>query len=205
MSKKLVLKVAAGAVALLSLSALAVACGGGGSNNSASNQNQQPAQQQAAASIPAKLYLSADTVRGTAGLGDDVKAARGCVQESKFPLGSQIVWRIRVMDPKTGQPMDDKSLASVQVLLGDGQVLDAKYGGHPGSAPIDFFWAVSFKVPTNYPTGNLDYKVVAKDKEGRTGEWNQFKVASAMLQIVKDEPLALNDSLDTGAILAAAR
>ena len=47
----------------------------------------------------------------------------------------------------------------------------------------------SFKVPATYPTGGPDYKVVATDKEGRTGEFKQImSVPSAVLTIVATDP-----------------
>jgi hypothetical protein len=69
---------------------------------------------------------------------------------------------------------------------------------------VESFWATSWNVPASYPTGAVDYTVVAKDKEGRTGEWHQLKVASAMLQIVASDPLAMTSNSD-GDLVAAVR
>jgi hypothetical protein len=180
-----------------------VACGGGGKEDSNSSQ-QQTAPAQTAAQVSPNLFIDLDTVRGSTGIAADQKAAKSCVQASKIPVGGQIVWRIKVLDPRTGKEMDDTSLASVTVTLSDGQTFTAKYGGHPSSAPVESFWATSWNIPATYPTGALDYTVVAKDKEGRTGEWHQLKVASAMLQIVATDPLAMTNSSD-GDLVAAAR
>jgi len=174
--------------------ALAVACGGGANaSNESASKDQKPAAP-AAAQVSANLFLTVDTVRGSTGLSNEEKATKSCVQSNKFPVGGQVVWRIKVVDPRTGKEMSDQDLTSVVVKLSDGQSFAAKYGGHPSSAPVDYFWASSWKVPTDYPTGSVDYTVVATDKEGRTGEWHQLKVASAMLQIVATDPLALSSS-----------
>ncbi len=173
----------------LALAAAAVACSGGGGDKTTASQAP------AATSAPAattKLILDLDTVRGPTGVPQEQRAAKSCVQANKVPVGGQVVWRIKVIDPRTGKDMDDASLTSVVVTLSDGQTFTAKYGGHPSSAPVESFWTTSWNVPATYPTGAVDYKVVAKDKEGRTGEWSQFKVASAMLQIVATDPLAMN-------------
>jgi hypothetical protein len=183
--------------------ALVVACGGG---TSASNDNASTSQQTAApaaAQVSPNLFLTVDTVRGSTGLSDDEKPRKSCVQASRIPIGGQVVWRIKVLDPRTGKEMSDQNLTSVVVKLSDGQTFAAKYGGHPSSAPVDYFWATSWKVPADYPTGSVDYTVVATDKEGRTGEWHQLKVASAMLQIVATDPLALTNSI--GDPMAVAR
>jgi hypothetical protein len=185
-SRKAIARIAVGLLVAMVGSALVVACGGGNDNKGSSSQ---PAATQAPAAA-ANLILDLDTVRGSTGIPTEQRAQKSCVQASKFPLGGQVVWRVKVFDPRTGKEMDDKALASVTVTLSDGQVFTAKYGGHPGSAPVDFFWAVSWTIPDNYPTGAVDYKVVAKDSEGRTGEWTQFKVASAQLQVVAEDPLA---------------
>jgi hypothetical protein len=186
-------------IALIGLAAGAVACGGSSKKDEASAQ---PAATQAPAAS-GKLFIDLDTVRGSTGIPTEQRTAKSCVQANKIPLGGQVVWRIKVVDPRTGAEMDDKTLTSVTVSLSDGQTLTAKYGGHPAAAPVESFWAVSWNVPANYPTGAVDYKVVAKDKEGRSGEWNQIKVASAQLQIVATDPLALINS--NGDLLADVR
>ena len=82
------------------------------------------------------LILQSDAVIGAAGVKNPADI---CVESSRFPQGGDVVWRIKVYDPATGQPMDDKALDSVVVSLKDGQTFKAAYGGHPGQpgAPAD--------------------------------------------------------------------
>lgn len=134
---------------------------------------------------PSYLSVTADTVQGPFNLTDEQKTVQSCVLAGHYPRNSQIVWRVRVVDPATGEGMDD-TMVSVQVKLGDGQVIDLKYGGHPGSAPTDAFWAGSFKIPTDYPTGTLSYEVVATGTDGRTGTFRPFNVAPSLLTITED-------------------
>ena len=51
-------------------------------------------------------------------------------------------------------------LKSVVVVLGNGQKLPARYGGH-GMPPTDHFWSLHWEIPADFPTGSLGYKVVA--------------------------------------------
>ena len=197
------LKIGVALAAMVGMAAGVIACGGGGKASTEAAPPPQSAQPNAV-SVSPNLFIDLDTVRGSTGIAADQKTAKSCVQASKIPVGGQIVWRSKVVDPRTGKEMDDQSLASVTVTLSDGQTFTAKYGGHPSSAPVESFWATSWNVPATYPTGALDYTVVAKDKEGRTGEWHQLKVASAMLQIVGSDPLAMTSSSD-GDLVATAR
>ena len=130
------------------------------------------------------LVIQADTVLGPKNLKQDEMAAKSCVAWSRFARNEQIVWRIRVFDPTTGKPIDEKPMESVSVLLPDGTVLKAKYGPHPPRDSTDHFWATSWVIPSNYPTGTLRYKITARSADGRLGEFMPFNVAPALLTIV---------------------
>lgn len=149
----------------------------------------------AAAPKPQFLIVVGDTVRGKSGLNDvEVQlAAPGihCTQQSRFPQGQRIVWRIKVMDPATGKYMDDKQISSFTITFPDGKSDVLKYGEHKGATGSDFMWAAGYTVPIDYPTGLFNVKIEAKDFEGRTGVFDQFKVSFAQLTIVpvgKDYP-----------------
>ena len=131
------------------------------------------------------LVVLADTVSGSIGTTDEEKAMYSCVQKNRFPQGEPIVWRVRVLDGITGKALDDKGLKSVELTLPDGKVQAMKYGPHPKGKTDDYFWATSFKLPETYPTGAFKYGVKATSLEGLIGEYSQFNVASAMLQVVK--------------------
>jgi hypothetical protein len=128
----------------------------------------------------APLVIHADTVLGSTNL---AKGVAFCVQGNQYVRGESIVWRVRVVDPATGQQMTGDALSSVQVKLPD-KTIDLKFGDHPKTNPVDHFWAGSFAIPADYPTGQLPYTVVATAKDGRTGTFDQFKVATAMLQVI---------------------
>ncbi len=139
-----------------------------------------------AAALPASaqptFFFEGDMVLGTPQPG--VKAPV-CVLTSQFKRGDMVVWRVRVLDPGTGQGLDDKALKSVQVQLADGQKFAAKYGGHPPKgAPTDHFWSVAWRVPSDYPTGSLSYTVNAAAQDGRSATWQPFKMAPSQLTVV---------------------
>ena len=131
------------------------------------------------------LLVYADTTSGSLGTTDEEKAALSCVQKNRFPQGESIVWRVRVIDPATGKPMTDKDVKTVTLTFPDGTTKDMKFGPHPKGKTDDYFWAASFKIPADYPTGAFKYKVLATSNEGVTGSFDQFNVASSLLQVIK--------------------
>lgn len=171
-------------IAALGVMAVAVtSCGGG----SATRDSATPAGA-ATASTPAKaaLAISADLVVGPKNMTDAEKPTHSCVLQSRFPRNSQVVWRARVTDAASGTQMDDAKLESLIVKLGDGQTFPMKFGQHPKTNPTDAFWATSWTVPQDYPTGSVDYTITAIGKDGSTATFEQFKVASSLLTITDE-------------------
>lgn len=138
-----------------------------------------------AAPVTTALFIDADTVLGPTNLTEDERPLKTCVQVSRFAHNEEVVWRVKVIDPVTNQPMDDTALASLQIKLPD-QTLDLHYGGHPRDTPVDFFWTVGWDVPESYPTGTVAFTIEATAADGRTGTWEQFKVSLAQLTITED-------------------
>jgi hypothetical protein len=132
------------------------------------------------------LILVADTVLGTEGIPEAEIPQEVCVLSSRFKPGQQIVWRVRVYDPKTAEPLNDTTLDAVEVILPGEEVLAARYGPHPPppQEATDFFWSTSWVIPENHPTGSLPYTIRAKAKDGRSGEFVQFNVAPSLLVIL---------------------
>ena len=180
----------------------AAACGAGtgegaaGAKPAVQTAAAAPAATQAAAPVaaaPAKpqfLLVVGDTIRGNLGLNpvEIQLTAPGihCTQQSRFPQTGRIVWRMKVIDPANGKYMDDKQIKDFTITFPDGKGDTFKYGGHGGTKenPADFLWAAGYTIPADYPTGAFNVKIQATDFEGRTGTFDQFKVANAQLTIV---------------------
>lgn len=131
------------------------------------------------------LFLDADTVLGPTNLTAEEQPTKVCVQANRFAHNEDVVWRVKVFDPLTGEALDDTVLASVQVVMPD-QTLDLHYGPHPRDDPLGFFWTTSWVVPEGYPDGVINYTIEATANDGRTGTWEQFEVAAANLTVTAD-------------------
>jgi hypothetical protein len=133
----------------------------------------------------ASLFVAADMVQG----GHNVpEGGSSCVLNSQFPRNSEMVWRVRISDPQTGDLMGDDSIDSVVINLSNGESIEMGYGPHPRQPPQTFYWTASWVVPVDSPTGTLDYEVVATATDGRTGSWEPFAV-QASLPTITDEVL----------------
>lgn len=176
---------------------LAAACGSGTGEGAATpttaaaTQTQAVVATQAAPVLAKTLIVLGDTIRSQQGLNDVEKniGAPGihCTQQSRFPQGGRIVWRMKALDPVTGSYLDDKAIASFTITFPDGKSDKLVYGGHGGTkeAPQDFLWAYGWTVPADYPTGALNVKIEAKSLAGASGTFDAFKVAAAQLTITK--------------------
>lgn len=80
-----------------------------------------------------------------------------CNVTDHYKPGTPVVFRIQIIDPETSEPLSDKDVSGVSIVLPNGQTLKAKYGTHEGSKQE--FWVAHWIVPGNYPTGRVQYKV----------------------------------------------
>lgn len=141
------------------------------------------AAQEKTASQDQKLYFYGDLVRGHPRAG---ATGPTCVLNSQFKRGESVVWRVLVQD-ETGKELTGDDLESLEAVLPDGEAIEMEYGSHPRKREDDWFWATSWQVPNDYPTGTLGYKIVATDKQGNTHEWEPFNVESSKLTIIPGE------------------
>ncbi len=185
------LRVLASTASALFLAGVLASCGGGtGEAPIAATTAPTVAPTVAATQAPQKatfLILQGDTVRSPVGLTAEEKVFLSCVQQSRFPQGSRIVWRYRVLDPLTNKALDDKAIKEFTVTLPDGKSAAFKYGGHGGpdkEHPAEYFWTTGFTIPADYPTGLFSYQIKATSVDGAVGTFDQFKVAAAQLTIV---------------------
>jgi hypothetical protein len=135
-----------------------------------------------AQAAPQAMVIQSDTVRGVL----QGMTAPGCVLSNQFKHKEEIIFRIRVIDTKTGKPMDKDQLKSLVIELPDGQKFPAHYGMHPPQQPVEYFWSFGWTIPANYPTGSFGYKVVATDKHGHTATFEPFKSVPSQLTVIAD-------------------
>ena len=176
-------------VLILAAGVVASACGGAtdeetGKAAASTAPTPAPTQQTNAAAAPTFLVVYADTTSGSLGTTDEEKAALSCVQKNRFPQGESIVWRVRVISPLSGKQLTDKEMKTVTLTFPDGTTKDMKFGPHPKGKTDDYFWAASFKIPADYPTGAFKYKLTATSLDGAVGTFDQFNVASSLLQVI---------------------
>ena len=126
-----------------------------------------------------KLFIEGDIVRGNT---PDGITGVVCVLANQFKRGENVIFRMRVRNV-AGQPLDDKSVKSLVVELMDGRKLPARYSSRPPAAviaslgltgPSDFYWSAAWRIPADFPTGTVTYRVVATDMQGNTQNWATF-------------------------------
>ena len=146
------------------------------------------------------MVIQSDTVRGV----QQGMTAPGCVLNNQFKHKEEIVFRIRVIDTKTGKPMDKDQLKSLVIELPDGQKFPAHYGKHPPMDPIAYFWTFGWNIPGELSDGQLWLKVVATDKHGHTATFAPFEIEKVAAH--RDSRLSRGSSMSfmmRGAALAA--
>jgi hypothetical protein len=133
----------------------------------------------------AALVIDMDTVLGPKNMTEAERPLKTCIQVNKFAHNEQIVWRVRVIDGATGVALDDQAVKTVELKLPD-QTLELEYGPHPRQDPLESFWTTSWVVPEGYPSGSLDYSLVATGADGRTGTFEQLPIVPAMLTVTDE-------------------
>jgi hypothetical protein len=109
-----------------------------------------------------------------------------CVMSSQFHHKDLVIFRVRVIDTKTGKPMDNTALKSLTVELPDGEKFAEHYGKHPPQDPVGYYWSYGWVIPANYPSGSITYKVVAVDKHGHATTFEPFEAKESQLTILAD-------------------
>ena len=131
-----------------------------------------------------KMIVVHDIVRGSNNVSKDQAPVRVCVLNSRFLHNEEVVWRIKVVDPRTGDFLDGKALSKVEVKLASGEIFTAKYGTHPRQNPTDYFWTTAWTIAEGYPTGAVPYTITAAHADGRTGMSVTFNVNLSQLTIL---------------------
>ncbi len=123
--------------------------------------------------LPFTFYVETNTGHQTSELIQNPS----CVVSSQFRRGTHLVWRFEVVDASTGKRVTSLDTPTIKVVLPTGQELTARYSKRGGTGP--WMWAAAWDVPRDYPLGALDYQITVKDKNGKTGMFDQDTLAIA--------------------------
>lgn len=102
-----------------------------------------------------------------------------CVVNSRFEQGWRIVFRASVNDVESGELIED---ANVKVVLGTGEEFDMELipNGEEGTLLYSYAWTI----PDDFPTGTLDYEIVA-DVNGEEYTYKPFDVSLSKMTIIE--------------------
>jgi len=103
-----------------------------------------------------------------------------CTVTDQYKRGDYVTFRIQVIDPATGNQVTAKDASGVDIVLPDGTLLKATYGTHEDSTQE--FWVAKWRVPSTYPTGQVDFKVEVQGTS-RAVKRVQFAVADKMAHL----------------------
>ena len=142
-----------------------------------------PASAQVRTTPPGKLFFEGDIVKHNL----EGQIGPFCVLQSRYMRGEAVAWRMRLALPN-GANVDDKIVKSLVVHMNNGQTLPLDYGPH-GNPPTDFFWANSWTIPANHPTGSLGYKIVATMVDGSVVTWEPFTRPASQLWVIEGTPV----------------
>ncbi|WP_040286278.1 hypothetical protein [Sporosarcina koreensis] len=127
--------------------------------------------------------------------GDVVSENDGCVLQSQFKPGDNIVFRMDAVDPVTDEQISED--AKLTVHLSTGEDLEMHHAAHPSgdTDPVPEFWTVAYQVTDDTPTGVLNYSVTA-EMDGKKGEFKPFDVAPSLLTIIDPADAATEEAGD---------
>jgi hypothetical protein len=107
-----------------------------------------------------------------------------CILKNRFTRGESVGFRMTAIDPMTGKFAETAKLVVHVTSGGKTTDIPMNYRG-TGSNPRPGFWTAKWVVPTDAPTGIVEYTVTGTDDQGRTGEFKPFQVQPSELAVVE--------------------
>lgn len=145
---------------------LVVGCNGENSSNDSKGENNATQQNR-------QIVVMGDTINS------HLQTDAVCVVDSRFERGHTIVFRGNVIDQATKEIIED---AKVKAVLATGDEYEMKLGKHGAEGTL--LWTVSWTIPDDFPTGTLDYKIVA-EVDGQEYYYQPFDVSLSKLTILE--------------------
>lgn len=125
---------------------------------------------------PIPLAIQADTV-----------LSGPCVLMSRFKPEDKVIFRIRVTDTQSGEPLEEGGLKKLVVVMPDGTEFTPKFGPHPPQQAAGHYWTYAWTIPADYPTGSHPYKVVATTLDDQEVTLIPFEAPPSQLTIVAEQ------------------
>lgn len=120
-----------------------------------------------------KIVVQGDTINS------HFQADAVCVVDSRFERGHSLVFRANVIDEDTNKIVED---AKVKAILGTGEKFDMELGPHGEEGTL--LYTALWTIPDDFPTGTLDYKIVA-EVDGKEYSYEPFNVSLSKLTILE--------------------
>ncbi len=101
-----------------------------------------------------------------------------------FAPGTNVIFRAHAVDAKTGKALTKSAdVRYFYVQLPDASTVKMKYDPKAAGANGIYAWTGSWKVPANYPTGPVPFKLWVRTNSNRYGLFVQMPVPTATLTI----------------------
>lgn len=108
-----------------------------------------------------------------------------------FAPGSSVVFRAYAVDGKTRQVLTAKTVKYFYVTIPNQPNVKLKYDPKAPGASGQYTWTGTWKVPADYPTGLVAFKVLVRSTTKHRGSFVQMPVSPAMLTISTTPQLPL--------------
>lgn len=154
---------------LLFATLLVAGCSGGDSSSTQSEEDNTASE----ATQERQIVVMGDTINS------HHQADAVCVVDSRFERGHGIVFRATVIDQATNELVED---AKVKVVFATGDEYEMELGPHGQEATL--LWTALWTVPDDFPTGTLDYQIIA-EVDGKEYAYEPFDVSLSKLTILE--------------------
>lgn len=125
------------------------------------------------------LFVAAQTV--------STSPASGGFLQNQFTRGSTVVFRAFAGETKTGLVLKPATVRYAYVKVPGQPNVKLAWAGSfsKGDPDGQWPWKASWTVPSDFPLGTVEFKVLFKSKAGTVGSFVQAPVTTAQLSIVK--------------------
>ena len=123
------------------------------------------------------VFVAAQTVSAS--------PASGGILQNRFTRGSTVAFRVFAAETMTGLVLKPATVRFAYVKVPGQPNLKLTWSSFPKSDPDGQWpWKGSWTVPSDFPLGAVEFKVLFKAKSGKVGSFVQAPVATAQLSIV---------------------